>query len=148
MVAKATKTPKCNAAHSRRFPPAPERHEHRRREEQNQVERDKGAPANEPFHFAAEHEEHVHLDREPEQTRGRVDEGVGRQLPHFAAPEDRGAVEDEVRQNGRAAKRAQEADEDGRDGMDRHQQRRDMDRIAADPRDRLVVIGSGDSEHC
>ena len=63
------------------LPESPNGEEHRRHNEEQEIERDKRAPTEEALHFAPEDKEHVHLDREPNDVRRRMDERVGRDLP-------------------------------------------------------------------
>ena len=75
-----------------------------------------------------------------------MDEGVGGELPDGAVPDLR-AIEDEQPENAGRAKRAQETRHDRGQRMQTDQERGDVDRIAADPSDRLVIIVRRDSEH-
>jgi hypothetical protein len=73
-----------------------------------------------------------------------MDERVGGELPDFAALPDERAVERQMSEHVGAAEKA---GDDGGERMHRHEQRRDMHRVAADPGHRLVVIRGGDTEH-
>src|SRR5581483_2637305 len=55
---------------SRRVPYTPDRQQRNGRKQQHKIKTDVGLPADKAFNFAAEYEQHIHLDREPKQSVG------------------------------------------------------------------------------
>src|SRR5439155_10851784 len=119
----------------------------RRHKQEQQIKRDERAPADEAFHFAPEGEEHVHLDREPDYIRGRMHECVGGDLPKTAAKEHLCAVETEEAENPGNFESKEKASDDHACDMHGEEQRRDVNRIAAYPTNRSIVIRGRDAEH-
>jgi hypothetical protein len=76
-----------------------------------------------------------------------MDEGVGRDLPDAPAVQDLRTIEGEqIERVTRAEGDEKAADDHARDVHD-EEQRRDVNRIPADPRDRLIIIRGHDAEH-
>ena len=105
------------------------------------------ALADESFHFAAEHEEHVHFDREPEQHAGGMHERVGGEAPNLTRPQDACAIEKHEVEHGAAASSHDQASENGDHNVQGDEYGRDVDREPAHPGDWPIVIGGSDSEH-
>src|ERR1043166_907560 len=124
---------------------SPKRQEHGGRQKKKQIQNDESATANEAFHFAAENEEHIHLDRKPKEHRRRMDQSVGGQLPDFSAFPYERAVKSEVSPDPGVSEKT---GHDGGKSVDGDEQHRDMHRMTSHPCHRLVVIGGRDSEHC
>ena len=105
------------------------------------------APADEALDFPAESKKHVHLDREPDQCRGRMDKSVGRKLPERcrAKPGRCRKAKDSGCRRRRNAMRQTAEHHAG--NVRRDEQGRHIDRIASHPGDRPVIIGGSDSEH-
>ena len=140
----------ARAGHSEPRPEAGQSKEKRGRPEEQDIEDNKSAAANGTFHLAAECEEHVHFDREPEERRSRVrhvDKSVGDDLPNASHAQDLRAVEDQEIQKPGRAERREETSQHHQENMKRDEQGRDMDRMPAYPCHWLVVIRGGDSEH-
>src|ERR1700716_345225 len=132
------------AGQARAFRKSPDQKKQTRRKEQDEVKNYKGPAADETFHFAPESKKHVHLDREPKQSRGRMDKRIGGELPKFPTLPDERTIESEMSQDAGAS---DEARHDRCEDMKGDEQRRDVNRMPAHPCHRLVVIRGGDSEH-
>ena len=114
----------------------------------NRVKSNISALADESFHFAAEHEEHVHFDREPEQHAGGMHERVGGEAPDLTRSQDACAIE---KHEDRAAAPPPAATSrqvtNGDHDVQGDENGRDVDRKPAHPGDWPIVIGGSDSEH-
>ncbi len=154
MAAKAMKIPKCSAAEPatpNRAPKAPARSEkNRRHQEQKNVKDDERAAADEAFHFATEHEEHVHLDRKPKKREGRIgrmDEGVSHNLPDARLRQTCALSKMKKFRIPAPPKATRKQVSTMQHDVHGDEQRRDINRMTSHPCHRLVVIGGGDSEH-
>src|SRR5207249_9873273 len=108
---------------------------------------DVSALADEPLHFAAEDEKHVHFNREPNEPTRRMNESVGRETPDLAAPQHPSAVKHHEVEHAAPPGCDQEAGDDGKNSMAADQNGRDIDRETTHPRHWPIVIRGSDSEH-
>src|SRR5437588_4696535 len=118
-----------------------------RSEEKREIKGDEGLASDEAFYLAPKNEEHVHLDREPENARRRMDEGVGEQLVPGEAVAHSGTIKPEPVKKRAAAQRHQKASGHQGENMRSDENCGDIDRVASHPRHRSVIIGGSDSEH-
>jgi hypothetical protein len=129
------------------LPQSPNGEEHCRHNEEQEIETINARPAEETLHLTSEDEEHVHLDREPDDVRWRMDKGVGRDLPKMQIGYDLCAVEGEQVEECASTKSDQKATQDhGRDVHD-DQESGDIDGIASHPSHRLVIIRNRGPKH-